>query len=36
VKSYNPMEKIKEFFKNQNDLELIIVNESVKTKLLNP
>ena len=36
VKSYNPMEKIKEFFKNKNDLELIIVNESVKTKLLNP
>lgn len=36
VKSYNPIEKIKEFFKNKNDLELIIVNESVKTKLLNP
>ncbi|MDD3144889.1 MAG: hypothetical protein PHV23_02140 [Candidatus Gracilibacteria bacterium] len=36
VKSYNPMEKIKEFFKNKNDLELIIINESVKTKLLNP
>ncbi len=36
VKSYNPIEKIKEFFKNKTDLELIIVNESVKTKLLNP
>lgn len=36
LKSYNPMEKIKEFFKNKNDLELIIINESVKTKLLNP
>jgi len=36
VKSYNPIDKIKEFFKNKNELELIIVNESVKTKLLNP
>jgi len=36
VKSYNPIEKIKEYFKNKADLELIIVNESVKTKLLNP
>lgn len=33
LKSYNPLDKIKEFFKNKNDLELIIVNESVKTKL---
>jgi len=36
LKSYNPIDKIKEFFKNKNDLELIIVNESVKTKLINP
>lgn len=36
LKSYNPMEKIKDFFKNKNDLELIIINESVRTKLLNP
>lgn len=36
IKSYNPIEKIKEYFKNKNDLELIIVNESVKTKLINP
>ncbi|MDD3794328.1 MAG: hypothetical protein PHI37_05940 [Candidatus Gracilibacteria bacterium] len=36
LKSYNPIDKIKEFFKNKNDLELIIVNESVKTKLMNP
>lgn len=35
LKSYNPIDKIKEFFKNKNDLELIIVNESVKTKLMN-
>lgn len=36
LKSYNPMDKIKEYFKNKNDLELIIVNESVKTKLIHP
>jgi len=36
IKSYNPIDKIKDFFKNKADLELIIVNESVKTKLLNP
>ncbi len=36
LKSYNPIDRIKEFFKNKNDLELIIVNESVKTKLMNP
>jgi len=36
VKSYNPLDKIKEFFKNKNDLELIIINESVKKKLMNP
>lgn len=36
IKVYNPMEKIKEYFKQKNDLELIIVNESVKFKLLKP
>jgi hypothetical protein len=36
VKSYNPLEKIKDFFKNKNDLELIIINESVKKKLITP
>ena len=36
IKSYNPLDKIKDFFKNKNDLELIIVNESVKKKLINP
>jgi hypothetical protein len=30
------MEKIKEYFKNQVDLELVIVNDSVKFKLLKP
>ncbi|MDD2907934.1 MAG: hypothetical protein PHH98_04805 [Candidatus Gracilibacteria bacterium] len=36
LKSYNPMDRIKEFFKYKNDLELIIINESVRTKLINP
>lgn len=35
IKSYNPLDKIKEYFKYKSDLELVIVNESVKTKLLN-
>lgn len=33
LKSYNPLSKIKSFFKQKNDLELIIVNEAVKNKL---
>lgn len=33
LKSYNPLDKIKDFFKNQNDLELIIINEAIKDKL---
>lgn len=36
LKSYNPLEKVKEYFKNKNDLELIIVNETIKTKLVSP
>jgi len=36
LKSYNPLEKIKTYFKTQNLLELIIVNESVKSKLTEP
>lgn len=36
IKVYNPMEKIKDYFKSKIDLELIIVNESVKFKLLKP
>ncbi len=35
LKTYNPIDKIKEFFKSKNDLELIIVNEAIKTKLIN-
>jgi len=33
VKSYNPICKIKEFFKPKNELELILINESLKYKL---
>ena len=32
-KTYNPMNKIKEYFKTKNELELIITNESLKNKL---
>ena len=34
LKSYNPMEKIKDFFKPQVNLELVIINEALKTKLI--
>ena len=34
LKNYNPMEKIKEYFKTQNNLEVVIVNNSVQTKLI--
>ncbi|MDR3150381.1 MAG: hypothetical protein LBU14_01875 [Candidatus Peribacteria bacterium] len=34
LKSYNPMDKIKEFFRNQVGLELVIVNENIKSKLI--
>lgn len=33
LKSYNPLDNIKKFFKTQSLLEVIIVNESIKTKL---
>ncbi len=33
LKNYNPLDAIKAFFKKQNLLELVIVNESVKHKL---
>lgn len=36
VKSYNPLEKVKEYFRNKNDLELVIINETIKTKLITP
>ena len=36
IKVYNPMDKVKEYFKNKTDLELVIINESVKYKLLKP
>ncbi len=34
LKSYNPIDAIRKFFKTQNLLEVIIVNESVKRKLM--
>lgn len=34
LKTYNPLGKIKEYFKNQPNLELVIVNEAVKDKLM--
>jgi len=34
LKSYDPIIRLKEFFKWENLLELIIINKSVKTKLL--
>jgi hypothetical protein len=34
LKTYNPIDKIKIYFKDKNDLELVIVNEAVKTKLI--
>jgi len=34
LKSYNPLNKLKDFFKKEQLLELIIINKSVQTKLL--
>jgi len=34
LKSYNPLDAIKTFFKTQNLLEVVIVNESIKHKLV--
>lgn len=33
LKTYNPIDKIKNYFKVKNDLELIIINEAIRTKL---
>lgn len=33
LKSYNPIDKVKKYFKNQTSLELVIINEALKTKL---
>lgn len=33
LKNYNPLDKIKLFFKDKKELELVVVHESVKTKL---
>ena len=34
LKSYNPLDEIKKFFKTQALLEVVIVNESIKNKLV--
>lgn len=34
LKVYNPMDKVKEYFKEKQELELIIINESIKYKLI--
>lgn len=34
LKTYNPLDKIKDFFKTKTDLELVIINEAIKTKLI--
>jgi len=36
LKSYDPIVRLKEYFKWETLLELIIINKSVKTKLINP
>jgi len=33
LKNYNPLITIKDYFKSTNDLEVVIVNENIKTKL---
>jgi hypothetical protein len=34
IKIYNPIDKIKDYFKKKTDLELVIINESIKYKLI--
>lgn len=34
LKSYDPLDKIKKYFKTQNTLELILVNEDIRYKLI--
>ena len=36
LKSYDPLEKIKTYFKDKTDLELVIVNQMVQQKLTAP
>ena len=36
LKTYNPIDGITKYFKKEKWLELVIVNEAVKTKLMNP
>lgn len=34
LKTYNPIIKIKDYFKPKNNLELVIINDAIKTKLV--
>lgn len=34
LKNYNPINKIKDYFKNQLDLEVVIVNKAIENKLI--
>lgn len=34
IKSYNPLEKVKKFFQKQKSLDLVVLNESLKNKML--
>ncbi len=34
LKIYNPMNKLKDYFKDKTELELVIINESIKYKLI--
>ncbi|MDQ7009312.1 MAG: hypothetical protein Q9M94_03405, partial [Candidatus Gracilibacteria bacterium] len=34
LKNYNPIEKIKDYFKTQINLDVVIVNSSIQTKLV--
>lgn len=36
LRTYDPTPKIKTFFTNKDDLELVIINESVRNKLIDP
>ncbi len=36
LKSYNPLDKVKQYYKKQKLLELVIVNDSIKNKLIEP
>jgi hypothetical protein len=36
LRTYNPSSRVKEFFAPKQELELVIINDSIKTKLIDP